>query len=95
MMMTMTSTEKPVIGRVSFIDGDTQEFTDADEYLTCIREELEFFSTTGFRFRTLTRDPAVRKAVDDIVFDFYGEENPCTEEDYKLGPSKDMQMGGM
>ena len=93
--MMMTSTEKPIIGRVSFISGETQEFTDADEYLTCIREELEFFSTTGFRFRTLTRDPAVRKAVDDIVFDFYGEENPCTEEDYKLGPSKDMQMGGM
>lgn len=91
--MTMTSTEKPIVGRVSFIDGDTQEFTDADEYLTCIREELEFFSTTGFRFRTLTRDPAIRKAVDDIVYDLYGEENPCTEEDYKLDPSCDMRMG--
>ena len=91
----MTSTEKPVIGRVSFISGETQEFTDTDEYLTCIRKELEFFATTGFRFRTLTRDPAVRKAVDDIVFGVYGEENPCTEENYKLGPSKDMQMGGM
>ena len=90
----MTSTEKPVIGRVSFIDGERQEFTDADEYLTCIRKELEFFATTGFRFRTLTRDPAVRKAVDDIVFDFYGEENPCNEEDYNLAPSE-MQMGGM
>ena len=93
--MTMTSTEKPIVGCVSFIDGYTQEFTDADEYLTCIREELEFSATTGFRFRTVTRDPAVRKAVDDIVFGVYGEENPCTEEDYKLGPSKDMQMGGM
>ena len=91
----MTSTEKPVIGRVSFISGETQEFTDADEYLTCIREELPYAETSGFRFRTVTRDPAVRKAVDDIMFDLYGEENPCTEEDYKLGPSKDMQMGGM
>ena len=91
----MTSTEKPVIGRVSFISGETQEFTDADEYLTCIREELPYAETSGFRFRTVTRDPAVRKAVDDIVFDLYGEENPYTEKDYKLGPSKDMQMVGM
>ena len=93
--MTMTSTEKPVVGRVSFISGETQEFTDANEYLTCIREELPYAATSGFRFRTVTRDPAIRKAVDDIVFDLYGEENPCTEEDYKLNPSKDMQMGGM
>ena len=93
--MTMTSTEKPVIGRVSFISGETQEFTDADEYLTCIREELPYAATSGFRFRTITRDPAVRKAVDDIVYDLYGEENPCTEEDYKLDLSEDIQMGGM
>ena len=91
----MTSTEKPIIGRVSFANGDAQEFTDVSEYLTCIREELEFFSTTGFRFRTLTRDPAIRKAVDDIVYDFYGEENPCREEDYNLAPSNEIQMGGM
>ena len=91
----MTSTEKPIVGRVSFANGETQEFTDADEYLTCIREELPYAATSGFRFRTITRDPAIRKAVDDIVYDLYGEENPCTEEDYKLDPSKDMQMGGM
>ena len=93
--MTMTSTEKPVIGRVSFISGETQEFTDAREYLACIREELPYAATSGFRFRTITRDPAVRKAADDIVFDLYGEENPCTEEDYKLDLSEDIQMGGM
>ena len=89
----MTSTEKPIIGRVSFISGETQEFTDAEEYLTCIREELPHEATTGFRFRTITQDPAIRKAVDDIVYDFYGEENTHTEEDYKLDPSCDMRMG--
>ena len=91
----MTSTEKPIVGRVSFISGETQEFTDANEYLACIREELEFFATTGFRFRTITRDLAIRKAVDDIVYDFYGEENMHTEEDYKLGSSEGLRMGGM
>ena len=39
--------------------------------------------------------PAVRKAVDDIVLDLYGEGNPCWEEDYELNPSEEMQMGGM
>ena len=91
----MTSTEKPIIGRVSFISGETQEFTDAEEYLTCIREELPHEATTGFRFRTITQDPAIRKAVDDIVYDFYGEENTHTEEDYKLGLSEGLRMSGM
>ena len=91
----MTSTEKPIIGRVSFISGETQEFTDAEEYLTCIREELPHEVTTGFRFRTITQDPAIRKAVDDIVYDFYGEENTHTEEDYKLGSSEGLRMSGM
>ena len=91
----MTSTEKPIIGRVIFISGETQEFTDAEEYLTCIREELPHEATTGFRFRTITQDPAIRKAVDDIVYDFYGEENTHTEEDYKLGSSEGLRMSGM
>ena len=80
--MTKTSTDAQIVGSVSFINGDAQQFTDAKEYLDCIREELPHEATTGFRFRTITQDPAIRKAVDDIVFDFYGEENPCCEEDY-------------
>ena len=34
-------------------------------------------------------DPAVRKAVDDMVYDLYGEENPRPLEDYtsRQGPS--------
>ena len=91
----MTSTEKPIIGRVSFISGETQEFTDANEYLDCIREELLYAATSGFRFCTLTRDPTIRKAADDIVYAFYGEENTHTEEDYKLDSSEGLRMGGM
>ena len=93
--MAKISTDKQLIGSVSFLSGETQQFTDAKAYLDCIREELPHEATTGFRFRTITQDPAVRKAVDDIVFDFYYEENPCCEEDYNLVPSKEMQMGGM
>ena len=93
--MAKISTDKQLIGSVSFLSGETQQFTDARAYLDCIREELPHEATAGFRFRTITQDPAIRKAVDDIVFDFYGEENPCREEDYNLAPSEEMQMGGM
>lgn len=86
---------QPLVGRVHFINGDAQQFTDAKEYLDGIRKELPHEATTGFRFRTITEDPAIRKAVDDIVFDLYGEENPCNEEDYNLAPSEEIQMGGM
>ena len=93
--MAKISTDKQLIGSVSFLSGETQQFTDARAYLDCIREELPHEATTGFRFRTITQDPAVRKAVDNIVFDLYGEENPCNEEDYNLAPSEEMQMGEM
>lgn len=93
--MAKISTDKQLIGSVSFLSGETQQFTDARAYLDCIREELPHEATTGFRFRTITQEPAIRKAVDDIVFDFYGEENPCNEEDYNLAPSEEIQMGGM
>ena len=93
--MAKISTDKQLIGSVSFLSGETQQFTDARAYLDCIREELPHEATSGFRFRTITQDLAVRKAVDDIVYDFYGEENPCREEDYNLTPSEEMQMGGM
>ena len=93
--MTKTSTDAQIVGSVSFINDDAQQFTDAKEYLDCIREELPHEATTGFRFRTITQNPAVRKAVDDIVLNFYGEENLCSEEDYNLAPSEEIQMGGM
>ena len=93
--MTKISTDKQLIGSVSFLSGETQQFTDARAYLDCIREELPHEATTGFRFRTITQNPAVRKAVDDIVLNFYGEENLCSEEDYNLAPSEEIQMGRM
>ena len=80
---------QPLVRRVHIINGDTQQFTDVKAYLDCIREELPHEATTGFRFRTITQDPAIRKATDDIVRDFYG-----VEED-NLSPSEEMQMGGM
>ena len=93
--MTKTSTDAQIVGSVSFINGDARQFTDAKTYLDCIREELPHEATTGFRFRTITQDPVIRKAVDDIVYDFYGEENPRQQEDYEPQSGPNMTLGGM
>ena len=71
-----------MVGKATFANGDIIPYYDADSFLDCIREELPYRGTTGFRYEVLTDDPAVRKAADDILFDFLGEENPCELEDY-------------
>mgnify|MGYP006870779380 CR=1 FL=1 len=51
------------MGRVSFANGERMEFTAPQDYLRTIREELPTRDVTGFRFETLTDDPAVRNLV--------------------------------
>lgn len=92
---SMTPEEKPLIGRVTFVNGDTQEYTDAEDFLKCIQDELPDHPVTGFRYEVLTDDPAVRKAADDILYGLYGEENPRTLEDYETKPEQGMMMGGL
>ena len=87
--------DKPLVGRVSYANGDAQEFTDAKAFLKCVREELSYRPTTGFRYEVLTDDPSVRKQVDDMIFDFYGEENPRQLEEYQKMPDQGMTMGGI
>ena len=72
------------VGKIAFASGEEEIFTDPQKYLDAVREELPFMSTTGFRYQTLTKDPRVRKAVDDILLDFAGEENSFKLEDYGL-----------
>ena len=78
------ASEEKVVGRVSFADGTKQEFSDPRQYLQTIREELPYRNTTGFRHETLTDNPTVRKAVDDILLNFAGEENPRRACNYGL-----------
>ena len=74
---------------MTFVGDDDILYDNADAFLDCIREELPYRDTTGFRYEVLTDDPAVRKAVNDILFDFFGVEEPCEEEDYT------QMIGGM
>ena len=73
-----------IVGRVTFADGTAQEFTDPIQYLQTIKEELPFRNTTGFKHETLSKDPEIKKAVDDILLDFAGEENPRRTCNYGL-----------
>ena len=72
--------QEKLVGRVTYASGEQQEFCDPQRYLQTIREELPYRNTTGFRYETLTDDPAVKKAVDDILLDVAGEENPSKEQ---------------
>ena len=87
--------EKSLVGRVTYVGDDPREFTDVEAFLKCIREELPQYATTGFCYKVLTNDPAVRKVADDIAFDLYGEENPHQLEDYEPQPDSNMALGGM
>lgn len=65
-----------IIGCAIYADGTRQDFIDSEKYLQTLLEELPYRNTTGFRYKTLTGDPQVRKAVDDIILNYAGEENP-------------------
>lgn len=78
------SAEAEVIGRITFASGERMDFTEPQAYLQTIREELPYFSTTGFRCHTLGQDPELKKAVDDILLDFAGERNPRRACNYGL-----------
>ena len=54
-----------IFGKVTFVGDNDIFYDDADNFLDCIREELPYRDTTGFRYEVLTDDPAIRKAADD------------------------------
>lgn len=88
--------EPPIIGTVSFASGETLAYTDPDIFLQVIRDELPYKPTSGFQYEVLTDNPVVRKGVDDILYDLFGEENPRPLSDYGPEPSiPTMNLGGM
>lgn len=87
--------EEPLVGRIRFASGEQIEYTDSEKYIEAIREELPYRLKTGFKFQTLTKDPVVRKAVDDEIYNFYGEENPRRLEEYQeqdQEPSQEVEV---
>ena len=87
--------EQFAVGKLSFASGEEITYTDPEEYLKAIREELPYHATSGFRYQTLTDDPQVRKAVDDEIYNLFGEKNPRSLEEYETPPMQGMNFGGM
>lgn len=96
--LNMKSEDEPVLGKVTFASGEELAYTELDIFLKVIKEELPYHNSSGFRYEVLTNDPAVRKAVDDELYNLFGEKNPRPLEDYQQQESESgpvMTMGGM
>lgn len=65
-----------IMGITHYASGETEIFTDPAKFIETIREELPTRSTTGFTYKMVNADPYTRKAIDDLVYNEYGEENP-------------------
>ena len=87
---SLAATGQQIVGRISFANGEQFDYTDPQEYIAAIREELPYHPTTDFRYETLTSDPEVRRAVDAELYDLYGMEPPEAAD-----KGQDMAMGGM
>ena len=92
--MVQLQETKPVVGRLTFANGEVMEFTDAKEYLETLKAEFDCIGVTGLTYETLADDPQIRKAVDDLICGLFGEENPRPLKDFQTTPTT-MQMGGM
>jgi hypothetical protein len=65
-----------IIGTVSYASGEQKTFTDPKAFIKTVKEELPYRSTSGFAYTVMDADPATRKAIDDLAYNEYGEENP-------------------
>ena len=86
------STNKEVIGTISYygFNGEVREvieYDNAESYLKAIEHELDC-NPTGFRYKTLTTNPEVKKAVDDLTYDIYDMNNPHPLEWYSSNNTK-------
>ena len=65
-------------------DSGVSIFYDSEKYVKEFKDALEDFGPIGgFKATIITRDPKLRKAIDDELYNVYGEENPRRLEDYQ------------
>ena len=78
--------QEQIIGRIKYLGsggdvGEVLEFDDKEKYLEAIKKELDY-NPDGFRANTISKDPELRKNVDDLYYDECGVDNPKTIEHY-------------
>lgn len=82
-----------VIGMLIYPSGESRCFRDADQYLKEYREEMDCRGPNGVTAKTITDDPTVRKAVDDLIYNEFGEENPHKIDYYNALQKQTSQPG--
>lgn len=55
------------IGKATFVGDDDILYYDAESFLDCIREELPYRDTTGFRYEVLTNESYRLQGGDNIL----------------------------
>lgn len=75
-----------ILGIVSWKSGEREAFTEAKTFIATVKEELDYRATSGFSFKVLTSDPNIRKSMDDLLYDMYGEKNENDIGYYKTSP---------
>lgn len=77
-----------VVGTASYASGEQEIFTDPKQFIKTVEEELPYRSTSGFTYRIMDADAATRKAIDDLVHNEYGEDNPLDLAHYQSNEEK-------
>ena len=70
------------LGTTTYASGEKQYFTDAEAFLKTVREELPYRSTSGFEQKIAFADTYTVRAVDNMIYDLYGENNPHSADHY-------------
>lgn len=75
-----------VIGKLAYGgmlgEDEVMKYTDKEKYLTAIKREL-FYNPDGFRAITISKDPELRKQVDDLYYGNCCADNPHPIEYYQ------------
>ena len=78
--------DKPIVGKIKYLCfkgevAEELEYTKVDDYLGAIKREL-YQNPDGFRADTISKDPELRKSVEDLYYNEFGGDNPHTIEHY-------------
>lgn len=72
-----------VVGLLIYPSTEVEVFTDPDKFLKEYDKELDSRGLNGVSAWLVSRDPALRKALDDRIYGQFGEENPNGPEFYQ------------
>lgn len=75
--------DKKPVGEIKYGYGEHQVFYDPEKYIQAFKEALHEMGPMGIKPITLTSDPVTRKAIDDLIWGAFDEENPCSLDHYK------------